>query len=406
MLELVRGKTERSPGGSLVAEGERLADGLRESGSPGVVYLVTPDTLVSWLVQPSGPTTVFRRATPADSIATLVEGFRAWIGADEAAGLDRLARGGPALERPGLRGSRSRRRAGGVAEAGDSLATLLFPPELMALLPPGGEIVVLPHGPLNLLPFAALPAVGTGEPLASRFAVRYTPSLELLQARTEQTGLDDRERLVSSSLVVGNPAMPSVRTVGGDSVRLSPLPGAATEARWLADSLGARLVTSGTESEVRERLPTASLVHLATHGFAYSSSGRARESWIALTPDPTHDGLLTVGELLDQVPTLQAELVVLSACQTGLGDVRFGEGTVGLQRAFLAQGARTLLVSLWSVSDEASNLLMQSFYRHWLRDADRPGKAEALRRAQNDLRQLERFRSPLYWAAFQLVGAG
>jgi CHAT domain-containing protein len=76
-----------------------------------------------------------------------------------------------------------------------------------------------------------------------------------------------------------------------------------------------------------------------------------------------------------------------------------------LPRAFLARGARTVLVSLWSVSDEATRLLMERFYAHWLDDADRPSKALALYRASQDVRRTAGFEHPRFWAAFQLVGA-
>jgi CHAT domain-containing protein len=118
-----------------------------------------------------------------------------------------------------------------------------------------------------------------------------------------------------------------------------------------------------------------------------------------------------VGELLDDpVLKLAAELVVLSACLTGLGQLREAEGTVGLQRALLARGARSLLVSLWSVDDAATRLLMERFYAHWLGldgAARAGGKAEALRRAQAEVRGApgSRYHHPRYWAAFQLVGA-
>jgi CHAT domain-containing protein len=75
-----------------------------------------------------------------------------------------------------------------------------------------------------------------------------------------------------------------------------------------------------------------------------------------------------------------------------------------LQRAFLARGARSLLVSLWSVSDEATALLMERFYQHWLADRDQPAKPEALRRAQTDVRKTPGFEAARYWAPFQLVG--
>src|SRR5207247_7834577 len=132
------------------------------------------------------------------------------------------------------------------------------------------------------------------------------------------------------------------------------------------------------------------LVHLATHGRAYNSDALARASFVALAPDSAHpDGLLTVGDLLDE-PTLtlhNAELIVLSACQTGLGNLKEAEGTVGLQRAFLARGARSVLVALWSVSDVVTNLLMRRFYSHWLEDRDAPSKADAFRPGQEGVRR-------------------
>jgi CHAT domain-containing protein len=156
-------------------------------------------------------------------------------------------------------------------------------------------------------------------------------------------------------------------------------------------------------------MAAAPVIHLATHGFAYSADAKVLDSFVALARDSTAggagNGLLTVGEVIDDVPHLTADLVVLSACQTGLGNLKQAEGTVGLQRAFLAKGARSVLVSLWSVSDRATELVMRGFYTHWLRDADNPGKAEALRRAQEDVRRAPGFADPRYWAAFQLVGA-
>ncbi len=111
-----------------------------------------------------------------------------------------------------------------------------------------------------------------------------------------------------------------------------------------------------------------------------------------------------MSEVLDALSSLSAELVVLSACRTGLGDLKQAEGTVGLQRAFLAKGARSVLVSLWSVNDEASVQLMRSFYTHWLSG---DSKAEALRKAQMEVRGMpgSRFHDPIFWAAFQLVGS-
>jgi CHAT domain-containing protein len=316
------------------------------------------------------------------------------------------------------RGTESRRRAGlpgaWPSEAAIRLSEVLFPEEIRAGLPASGELLLVPHGPLNLIPFATL-AIGelqeAQEPFGVRYALRFAPSLATLgqvETTSRATRAGDGSPDLVGALVVGNPAMPEVSGAGG-LVRLSPLPGAEAEGRWVADLVETDLFTGpvATERSVRERLPEASLVHLATHGYAYSSEARARESFVALAPDAEHDGLLTVGEVLDD-PALRlaAELVVLSACQTGLGDLKQSEGTVGLQRAFLAKGARSVLVSLWSVSDEATDLLMRGFYTHWLEDEDSPSKAEALRRAQEDVRVTPGFEHPRFWAAFQLVGAG
>jgi CHAT domain-containing protein len=185
----------------------------------------------------------------------------------------------------------------------------------------------------------------------------------------------------------------------------SQLDSARAEAMRIASFMGASAITdsAATEAAVRERLGTATLVHLATHGMAYSSADSARESYVLLAEGAGHDGRLTVGEVLDAVPPLRAELVVLSACQTGVGNLARAEGTVGLQRAFLARGARGVLVSLWSVTDAPTAVLMQSFYEKWLGEG--MSRAEALRLAQRELATRGSFTHPRYWAAFQLVGA-
>jgi CHAT domain-containing protein len=131
----------------------------------------------------------------------------------------------------------------------------------------------------------------------------------------------------------------------------------------------------------------------------------ARNSFVALAPDTSNDGLLTVGEVVDSLSLSGIELVTLSACMTGLGNLNEAEGTVGFQRALLAKGVRSALVSLWSVPSRATSMLMEQFYRHWIGDENGPGKSEALRRAQEYVRSQEEFRDPRYWAGFQLVGA-
>jgi CHAT domain-containing protein len=210
--------------------------------------------------------------------------------------------------------------------------------------------------------------------------------------------------------VVGNPTMPrEVEEPDGTREQLASLPAAEQEADSVARLLGAAVLvgSQATESAVRVRLAGAPLVHLATHGQVYAGEAQVRSSWVALAPDSLYpNGLLTLGEWVDEPGLgLRAELVVLSACQTGLGDLKQAEGTVGFQRALLARGARSVLVSLWSVNDAATAALMEAFYRHWLEDRGGVSKAEALRRAEWDVRGTPGWTEPRYWAAFQLVGA-
>lgn len=408
LLDLMRGTRVLEAGRDLTEEGARLIAPLSEAGVHGLSYLATNDTLLVWLIEPSGDVHVARRAVTRDSVAVLVADVRMSLGVDDAAGAARLAGGAQTPLEERLRTDVvGRRRTTGrwPGESARALSDLLLPGEFFDRLPGSGELVVVPSGPLNLIPFSALPVPGDGEPLGARYATRYTPSLATL-AETEA-----RSRVAGDAppapLIVGNPTMPAV-PAGSRSEPLASLPGAEEESRWLASHLGTEPMIGGsaTERSVRERIPDASLIHLATHGYAYGTEARARDSFVALGPGEGHDGLLTVGEVLDDPTlTLAAELVVLSACQTGLGDLKQAEGTVGLQRAFLAKGARSVLVSLWSVSDEATDLLMRSFYTHWLDDDDSPSKAEALRRAQEEVRTTPGFEHPRFWAAFQLVGA-
>jgi tetratricopeptide (TPR) repeat protein/CHAT domain-containing protein len=416
LLDLMRGtSTAAAPGADLVAEGERLLTTARRGRTAVLSYLVTTDTLLIWIAPPQGALVVRRVAINNDSLARLVGDWRAGLGADEVSVRSRLAvREVPALDfvpevtagrAVELRPSRERARA-----LGTRLADLVVPVEVRERLQDADEVLIVPHGPLALLAFAALP-LDSADFLGTRYSLRYAPSLAVLaeaEARPALPSGTARAAALRRSIVVGNPAMPTVTAANGETITLSSLAAARAEGVWVARRLGTPVLsgTQATETAVRARLPTASLVHLATHGYAYATEARARSSFMALAPDSSDDGLLTVGEILDdRAVTLTAELVVLSGCQTGLGDLKQAEGTVGLQRAFLAKGARSVLVSLWSVSDAATELLMKRFYSHWLDDRDHPGKAEALRRAQNEVRQTPGFEHPRYWAGFQLVGA-
>lgn len=407
-------------GADLAAEAGRLLAPLRRSRTALLYYLADGDTLRTWFLGTDGSLSVLspvvqRKAGLIDRIVTA----RAQIGADEAAAMARRGETG----RPGETAFTARSDVTGTDLGGDldsgasdaalaALSASVLPAGLELLLPPGVELVIVPTGALGQVPFAALTVPHDTLPLGLRNAIRYAPSLRALVTAQATDGLQPvtgAEKLHLRALVVGNPEMPRVRARDGTARQLSPLTGAAGEAAWVATRLGASLLTgaAATERVVRDMMPAASIIHLATHGLAYGTEARVRDSYVALTPGAGHDGFFTLGELLDDNSIrLSADLIVLSACQTGLGETRQAEGTVGLQRGLLAKGARSVLVSLWSVDDAATQMLMERFYTHWLGPDNRPviGKAEALRRAQADVRAVPSFHNPRYWAAFQLVG--
>jgi CHAT domain-containing protein len=118
-------------------------------------------------------------------------------------------------------------------------------------------------------------------------------------------------------------------------------------------------------------------------------------------PNNVEDGILTAKEIAD-VDLRGLDLVVLSACQTGLGDISQGEGVFGLQRGFKKAGAKTILMSLWKVNDDATQILMTQFYKNWLSGQS---KRQALLSAQKHLREVDGgiYNEPKYWAAFILL---
>jgi len=151
-----------------------------------------------------------------------------------------------------------------------------------------------------------------------------------------------------------------------------------------------------TETAVKEYGGNFRYLHFATHGEFDEEEPLA--SRLILGPDDSNDGSLTVGEIYDL--ELDADLVTLSACETGIGQIANGDDVVGLTRGFLYAGSRAVVASLWPVSDQATERLMREFYA----GLDRSNARDSLRRAQIGLQQ-EGLPHPYYWAAFQLTGA-
>ncbi len=240
-------------------------------------------------------------------------------------------------------------------------------------------------------------------------------------------------------MLVGNPDFAAKLEVTSERGGIAPLPGTAVEISKLTALLTPKgykitsfLKDKATETNLKQAHKPR-VLHVATHGYFLSdvdASGSDKlvfgvqpdkalvnpmlRSGILLTgadwtvqnlkrPEgetgETDNGILTAFEALN-LDLQGTELVVLSACETGLGDVQAGEGVYGLQRAFQLAGARALVISLWRVDDAATQQLMTKFYTYWL--GGKPLK-DAFQQAQLDLRAT--YPQPYFWGAFQLIGA-
>jgi CHAT domain-containing protein len=245
------------------------------------------------------------------------------------------------------------------------------------------RLLVVPHGALHYLPFSAL---NDGQKyLFERYALRSLPSASVLKyLRTGQPGQ------ARQMLVLGNPDL-------GDSK--FDLPSAQVEAEKIAGRApqGKLLLRrQATETALKTGAAGFSMLHIASHGIF--NTKRPLDSALLLAKDDANDGKLTVGELYSM--RLNADLVTLSACETGLGQVNTGDDVVGLTRGFLYAGASSVVASLWQVDDEATSQLMIRFYAEL---ASKP-KAEALRAAQ--LEVMKSYPHPYFWSAFYLTGSG
>lgn len=353
----------------------------------------------------------------------------------------------------------------GASRYGQSLWDVCISP-LSAALRNVTDLVVIPSGAMLGVPVEALIDEG-GTPLGDRFAVSYVPSATLYTWLKEREQKTDKRK--TKALLIGDPpfteaqlaAMEQEKEVAGvELVSSGPSPEVATLRSALAGNEDAlaelprlpatrREVTAisalasdpvlllgadaSEETLVRlagsESLQGFSIIHMATH--ALVDDARPERSALVFSrvnlPDPVesamagtriYDGLVTAEEVVREW-ALDANLVTLSACETGLGKKVGGEGYIGLSHAFLQSGARSLLVSLWKVEDNATSLLMQRFYENYLGryNDSRHGKkgkpmpkAEALQEAKQWLRNHtdedggKPFEHPRYWSAFILIG--
>ncbi|HEV7680654.1 MAG TPA: CHAT domain-containing tetratricopeptide repeat protein [Pyrinomonadaceae bacterium] len=322
-------------------------------------------------------------------------------------------------------------------QASRELSQLILSPVAAALNKP--RVIVVADGALNYVPFQLLPAPNAvGEPLVANYEVINIPSASILG----QLRLETRQRRAAPKILAafGDPVFASnyaqrkTSDAGADSARvqvsendrwphalrdiemtgdavdrssLQPLFYAARELASLRALAGTETLMFSGFDATPENLKQADLtkfaiLHFATHGVL--DPKRPENSGLFLSMVDRQGKAQNGFVSLQDIYGLHApvDLVVLSACRTGLGkDVR-GEGLIGLTRGFMYAGASSVLASLWKVDDEATSELMKRFYINMLQLHMPP--ASALRAAQNSIRQEPQWRAPYFWAAFTLQG--
>ncbi|MEO5617324.1 MAG: CHAT domain-containing protein, partial [Candidatus Eisenbacteria bacterium] len=324
-------------------------------------------------------------------------------------------------------GDPRRAESRGARSAARALHRLLIEPAMPGLRKTE-RLIVSPDGALALIPFEALlvtdAAEGQATPknayLGERFPISYTSSATALAlaggvrasrgdgavaargiGRRRTSGSAGQAQQRSAIFALGDPRF------GDGPPVLTPLPNTAAEVATLRALAGGRnliAVTGRDASRARllaspESGPLA-VLHVATHGIADESEPARSGLWFAAPNDSAPPGFVSLADIATM--RLHADLVTLSACETGVGRLERGEGVMGLTRAFLVAGARSVIVSLWPVNDLSTATLMQTFYGGLLAKG-RPCD-EALAEARRAMIRRPETRSPFYWAPFVLVG--
>lgn len=288
---------------------------------------------------------------------------------------------------------------------GHELFKEMVEPALRGLPDTVSHLIVAPGPALEHLPFEALPIRRDGPYLIDAFSISYLPAAGALPLIMHEPDASRTRLLAFANPDVDERRSSSIRGFfDEEGLRLGALPFADAEVDAISDIVGpgrSEILTGGEASESRLKsitLTDYTVLHFATHAVGSRSLADRSSLVLSGSPDGGDDGFLQVREIYDL--RLNADLVVLSACQTGAGAGEPGDGVHGLSRAFFFAGARSLVASLWKVEDEPTARLMTLFYGH-LREG--LSKAESLRRAKRGLIE-EGYAHPRYWAAFVLFG--
>ena len=367
-----------------VSPKETISSVLHESSTQTVFMALDQNTITYWLTI-KGTKLQFKQAIIEDGSASqLMKRFLEEIGA----GVDVRCENRSLDE---LRDEPTSQRAAIVADQTQSATTSLNSLRSLSqkIIGPiadmlrDGQLIVVPDGDFCLAPYSAL---------SESVRITTVPSLTALKLIRESPK-DFHSN--TGALLVGDPSVDQI------PMALAQLPFAKREVEMIAKLLNTKPLTGrdATKSEVLKRISSVALVHIAAHGSKDTGE-------IALAPNverasqipKNEDFILTMADV--QAVRLKARLVVLSCCHSGRGEVK-SEGVVGIARAFLYAGARSVLVSLWAIDDEATLLFMQSFYKQL---ANGKRASLALYQAMKSLRETQQFSAVKHWAPFVLIG--
>ncbi len=247
------------------------------------------------------------------------------------------------------------------------------------------NVVIIPNGPLHFIPFQAL-IDSDGKYMVEKYNITYSPSgsvYALFSDKKVRKGSGFMGMALSDVEVGNNPGLPGTED---ELKKILPL---------FTEKLSA-FGSESTETFAKKSVADYDFIHFATHGIY--NYRQPLYSFLLFPPSDDDDGRLNVWEVFEM--NINSKLVTLSACETGLGNLDQGDEIIGLSRAFLYAGSSAVIVSLWSVADYPTSILMTNFYKY----IKNHPLQEALTLAQRDV--IKQYPQPLYWSPFILIGNG
>lgn len=262
----------------------------------------------------------------------------------------------------------------------------------------GSPLLIEPFGALWQIPFHLLRS-SDDTYLGDQYLISYAPSFDIFEQIQKERVLPIRSE---DTFLFGG--LGKGQQIG--DFNFYELPNAEAEVSTIVRDIlhlpDENLVigTECTKDGIQKRMSGSRILHLSAHGEA--NLEHPDKSFIAFSGDTPESAFLTANEIAHDVNLLGCEMVVLSACKSGLGKV-MSEGMIGLARAFLIAGARSVIVSLWSVEDASTKLLMEQFYLNLIKTQGQ--KAAALQQAMQTVQTMDGRAHPRCWAPFILIGA-